>query len=94
MLQHWQLSTLFAFPMNNDIRTYRVTPVAVNIHRHDQNFAHAEDLLELRLTDEACGSFFLLSQDGREPIRLELEELELLAVEAKRLFSGVEVTND
>jgi hypothetical protein len=77
-----------------DRMTYRVTPVAVNIHRHDQNFAFAEDSLELRLTDESAGAFFLLSQAGREPIRLELEELELLADEAKRLFSGVEVNND
>ena len=69
---------------------YRVTPVAVSIHPADQNFAFAEDALELRITDESGGAFFLLSQEGREPIRLELEELELLAVEARRLFSGVE----
>jgi hypothetical protein len=69
---------------------YRVTPVAVSIHHVDQNFAFAADALELRLTDEAGGAFFLLSQEGRtEPIRLELEELELLVVEARRLFSGV-----
>jgi hypothetical protein len=76
-----------------DRMNFRVTPIAVAIHPADKNFAYAEDLLELRLTDEACGSFFLLSQAGREPIRLELEELELLVVEARRLFSGVEVTN-
>jgi len=72
---------------------YRVTPVAVAIHPADKNFAYAEDSLELRLTDESGGAFFLLSQEGREPIRLELEELELLVVEARRLFSGLEVPN-
>ena len=69
---------------------YRITPVAVSIHPADKNFAFAEDSLELRITDEAGGAFFLLSQEGREPIRLELEELELLVVEARRLFSGLE----
>jgi hypothetical protein len=72
---------------------YSVTPVAVSIHPVDQNFAFAEDSLELRLTDEAGGAFFLLSQEGREPIRLELEELELLVVHARRLFRGVKVPN-
>jgi hypothetical protein len=69
--------------------SYRVTPVAVSIHHVDQNFAFGEDSLELRLTDEAGGAFFLLSQEGREPIRLELEELELLVAEARRLLPGV-----
>lgn len=69
---------------------YRVTPVAISIHPTDANFAFAQDSLELRITDESGGAFFLLSQEGREPIRLELEELELLLVEARRLFSGVQ----
>ena len=71
---------------------YLATTTAVTIHREGENFCFSEGATTLQMVDEAGGAFFLLSQEGREPLRMELEELELLVEEAKKLLAqpGVE----
>lgn len=71
---------------------YLATTTAVTIHREGDNFCFGEDATTLQMVDECAGAFFLLSQEGREPLRMDLQELELLAVKAKELLTqpGVE----
>jgi hypothetical protein len=71
---------------------YLATTTAVTIHREGENFCFGEDATKLQMVDEAGGAFFLLSQEGREQLRMELQELELLVEEARKLLAqpGVE----
>ena len=65
---------------------YHATTTAVTIHAAEQNFCFGEQSITLTMVDEAGGPFFLLNQEGAGPIRCELEELELLVAEAKKLL--------
>jgi hypothetical protein len=65
---------------------YLATTTAVTIHREGENFCFGEDATKLQMVDEAGGAFFLLSQEGREQLRMELQELELLVEEARKLL--------
>lgn len=71
---------------------YLATTTAVTIHRAGENFCYGEDATTLQMVDEAGGAFFLISQEGREPLRMDLQELEILVEEAKELLAqpGVE----
>jgi hypothetical protein len=73
---------------------YVATTTAVTIHREGENFDYSEEATTLRMVDEAGGAFFLLSQTGCEPLRMDLDEMELLVVKAKELLGqpGVEET--
>lgn len=66
---------------------YQATTTTVVIHPEGLSFDLAEQALTLELTDEGAGSFFLLSQDGGVPLRIESAELELLVVEARKLLA-------
>lgn len=72
---------------------YLATATAVTIHPEGANFCYGEDATTLQMVDEAGGAFFLISQEGREPLRMDLQELELLVEEARELLAqpGVEV---
>jgi hypothetical protein len=65
---------------------YLATTTAVTIHREGDNFCFGEVATTLQMVDEAGGAFFLLSQEGREPLRMDLQELELLVEEARKLL--------
>ena len=71
---------------------YLATTTAVTIYREGENFCFGEGATTLQMVDEAGGAFFLLSQEGREPLRMDLQELELLVEEARKLLvqPGVE----
>ena len=71
---------------------YLATTTAVTIHREGENFCFGEGATTLQMVDECGGAFFLLSQEGREPLRMELQELELLVEVARGLLAqpGVE----
>lgn len=62
------------------------TITAVVIHPPEANPCYGEDVIELRLVDESGGSFFELRQDDRGPIRCDLQDLELLLEQARRLL--------
>lgn len=62
------------------------TIMAVAVHRENDNPCFAEGVIELRMADEAGGAFFELRQEDVGPIRADLEDLELLAKQARRLM--------
>ena len=71
---------------------YLATTTAITIHTEGQNFCFDEDLTTLQMVDEGAGPFFLLSQEEREPLRMDLQEMELLVEQARKLLAqpGVE----
>lgn len=71
---------------------YVATITAVTIHTEGQNFSYDEDITTLRMVDEAGGAFFLLSQNDGEPLRMDLQEMDLLVKEAREMLAqpGVE----
>lgn len=71
---------------------YRATITAVTIHTEGLNFYFDEDVTTLKMIDEAGGAFFLISQNDGEPLRMDLQELELLVKEAREMLAqpGIE----
>ena len=63
------------------------TTTAVMIHRAGQNPWIDEDVLELRMVDEAGGCFFELRQEDKGPIRADLEDLAALLKAARRMIA-------
>lgn len=72
--------------MSNPIATI----TAMVIHPPDVNPYCGEDVIEIRMPDEAGGAFFELHQDDRGPIRADLEDLQALVTAAQRML-GQEV---
>ena len=71
--------------------TYRATPISTHITREKQHPIFGEGVL-LTLDDEGGGPFLIIqdtSDDGGK-IRVELGELEILLVEARKLMAAVE----
>jgi len=66
------------------------TITAMVIHPPDVNPCYGEDVIEIRMVDEAGGAFFELRQDDRGPIRADLEDLRALVAAAQRML-GQEV---
>lgn len=68
------------------------TITAMVIHPPNVNPCYGEDVIELRMTDEAGGAFFELHQDDRGPIRADLEDLQALVAAAQQMLGqeGVE----
>lgn len=62
------------------------TITAMVIHPPNVNPCYGEDVIEIRMVDEAGGAFFELRQDDRGPIRADLEDLEALVVAAQRML--------
>jgi hypothetical protein len=71
---------------------YLATTTAVTVHPEGQNFSYAEDITTLRMVDESGGAFFLISQNDGKPLRMDLQEMELMVEEARKLLAqpGVE----
>lgn len=63
------------------------TITAVVIHPDDVNPCYGEDVIELRLVDEAGGGFFELRQNDHGPIKSDLQDLELLLEQARVLLN-------
>lgn len=71
--------------------TYRVTPISTHITREGQHPIFGEGIL-ISLDDEAGGAFLVIKNTGDDggSIRVELEELEILLIEARKLMAAVE----
>lgn len=63
------------------------TITAVAIHPPDVNPCHGEQVIELRMVDEAGGCFFELRQEDAGPIRCDLADLELMVTQARALLA-------
>jgi hypothetical protein len=63
------------------------TIIAVVIHPPEVNPCYGEDVIELRMVDEAGGCFFELRQNEAGPIRCDLADLELLVTQARTLLA-------
>lgn len=66
------------------------TITAMAIHPPGVNPCCGEDVIEIRMVDQAGGAFFELRQDDRGPIRADLEDLQALVIAAQRML-GQEV---
>lgn len=62
-----------------------VTITSVAIHIPTENPCFGEGVIEMKLEDEAGGCFVELRQEGRGPIRINPDEMDLLAKWARRL---------
>lgn len=81
---------LISLPMNDGQVTYSMSTTEITIHRRDSNPVFGELNIKVRLEDEAAGAFISLSQsDNTTPgeIRLDFEEIELIAEAAKALLN-------
>ena len=70
---------------------YRATPISTHITRAHLNPIFGEGML-ISLDDESGGAFLVIkdtSDDGGS-IRVDLEELERLLIEGRKLMQGVE----
>lgn len=72
---------------------YRTVPLSVSIARANQHPVYGE-VMVLTLADEGGGAFFTIhdNNDANGGIRVELEELELMVIEARKLLAAVEGT--
>jgi hypothetical protein len=64
--------------------SYRITPISSRITSTDTDPIYGEGL-SVTLVDEGAGPFFEITDDENR-IRVEMEELELLAAEGRRLM--------
>lgn len=82
--------SLTAQELQDGMVRYSMSTTEITIHRHDTNPVYGELNIKVRLEDEAAGAFISLSQsDSLTPgeIRLDLEEVELIAEAAKTLLN-------
>ena len=63
------------------------TTTTVVIHPPNVNPCYGEYVIELKMVDEEGGPFFELSQDDNKPIRADLEDLIVLAEQAKMMLA-------
>lgn len=68
----------------------KVTVIAISIHPENENQIFGEGVINMRIEDEAGGGFFVISQNGATKIRLNPDELYLLAKEGKKLIDAYE----
>lgn len=69
---------------------YKSTIIRISIHPENVNPVYGEGVTHLCILDEAAGPFFTLSQVGEDKsdcIRVDMEELELITAEAKKLIN-------
>ena len=73
---------------------YRTVPLSVSIARANQHPVYGE-VMVLTLEDEGGGAFFTIhdTSHANSSIRVELEELELMAIEARKLMDNVKSTS-
>jgi hypothetical protein len=68
---------------------YKTTITRISIHPENVNPVYGEGVTHLCIQDEAAGPFITLSQVGEEKfesVRVDIEELELITAEAKKLI--------
>ena len=68
---------------------YKSTIIRISIHPENVNPVYGEGVTHVHIQDEAAGPFITLSQVGEEKfecIRTDIEELELITAEAKKLI--------
>jgi hypothetical protein len=72
---------------------YRTTPISTHITHAAHHPIFGEGML-ITLEDETGGAFLVIKStaDDGGSIRVELEELELLLIEGRKLMQGVEAT--
>ena len=70
---------------------YRATPISCHITHVDQHPIFGEGML-ITLEDESGGAFLVIKSTGDDggSIRVDLEELELLVIEARKLIQLVQ----
>ena len=66
---------------------YTWTTMKVAIHRKGDNPAYADGVTYIEIVDEGAGAFLELSQDDQK-LRIDPEELALIAAEAGRIMAG------
>jgi hypothetical protein len=69
---------------------YKTTITTVSIHPENVNPVYGEGVTHLCIQDEGAGPFITLTQVGEDKfdcsIRIDMEELELITAEAKKLI--------
>lgn len=65
------------------------TITAVSIHREDANPIYGEGVTYVKLADEGAGAFIEIGQtDNERELRFDIDELELVAAEARKLINN------
>jgi len=66
------------------------TPIAVSVHRADESPIFGEGATHIKVKDEAGGPFIELVQHNPDAtvLRFDIEELELVAAEARKLIDA------
>ena len=68
---------------------YKSTIIKISIHSENVNPVYGAGVTHVNVQDEAAGPFLTLSQVGEEKfecVRIDLDELEMIAAEAKKLI--------
>ena len=68
---------------------YKSTIIGISIHLENMNPVYDEGVIHVNVQDETGGPFITLSQLGEEKlecVRVDMEELELITAEAKKLI--------
>ena len=68
---------------------YKTTITRISIHPENVNPVYGEGVTHVCIEDEGAGPFLALSQigdDKLECIKIDMEELELITAEAKKLI--------
>lgn len=70
---------------------YKTTVVSISVHSETDNAIYGETAVKVSLEDDSCGWFIVLESyvEDLKPgeIRLDLEQLELITAEARRLIN-------
>ena len=69
---------------------YKSTVIRIAIHPENVNPVYGEGVTYVHIQDETAGPFLTLSQvmeDKVECVRIDMEELELITAEAKKLIN-------
>lgn len=68
---------------------YKSTIIRISIHPENVNPVYGSGVTHVHIQDEAAGPFLTISQVGDEKfecVRIDLEELEMITAEAKKLI--------
>jgi len=65
---------------------YITSIVSTVVHMDDRNPVFGEDIITVTIDDEACGGFIVLTQN-EQTIRVDPDELQLIAKTARKLLA-------
>jgi len=65
---------------------YITSVVSTVVHMDDRNPVFGEDIITVTIDDETCGGFIVLTQN-EQTIRVDPEELQLIAKTAMRMLA-------